>query len=222
MARYLGPGDGEGLPLSRRGSSLRPAGPGALLAPRPEASGPVRPLLRAAPLPARAGPPPSSRAAPRQGRGRGVPLSLGARLPSPAPAPWAAAEPRGGREAGLRRTAGGYERGLRHSSRSVTAAAVAATTTRAVLLLPTCREDTEHARAETTSGAHMAFRILVLQPGMEPMPPAFGAWSLNHWTTREVTIVSFGDNGIFLIQGSNPHLLHLLPTAPPGKPPAEL
>lgn len=72
MARYLGPGDGEGLPLSRRGSSLRPAGVGALLAPRPEAFGPGRPLLGAAPLPARAGPPPSSRAAPRQGRGRGV------------------------------------------------------------------------------------------------------------------------------------------------------
>ena len=25
------------------------------------------------------------------------------------------------------------------------------------------------------------------------MPPAFGAQSLNHWTTRDVTIVSFGD-----------------------------
>ena len=28
--------------------------------------------------------------------------------------------------------------------------------------------------------------ILVPQPGMEPGPPALGAWSLNHWTTREV------------------------------------
>ena len=27
-----------------------------------------------------------------------------------------------------------------------------------------------------------ACRILVLQPGAEPMPPAWGAWSLNHWT----------------------------------------
>ena len=42
--------------------------------------------------------------------------------------------------------------------------------------------------------AHMAFRTLALQPGMEPVPPAFGAPSLNHWTTREVIIVSFGDN----------------------------
>jgi hypothetical protein len=63
--------------------------------------------------------------------------------------------PRSGarRGKGLRRTAGGRadgrEHGLRHPSRSVTAAA---TTTRAVLLLPTCRKDTEHARAETTSG----------------------------------------------------------------------
>ena len=27
-----------------------------------------------------------------------------------------------------------------------------------------------------------ASRILVPQPGIEPMPPAWGAWSLNHWT----------------------------------------
>ena len=32
----------------------------------------------------------------------------------------------------------------------------------------------------------MACRILVPQPGMEPMPPALEAWSLNHWTTWEV------------------------------------
>ena len=24
------------------------------------------------------------------------------------------------------------------------------------------------------------------QPGIEPMPPAVEAWSLNHWITREV------------------------------------
>ena len=24
------------------------------------------------------------------------------------------------------------------------------------------------------------------QPGIEPVPPALGAWSHNHWTTREV------------------------------------
>ena len=27
--------------------------------------------------------------------------------------------------------------------------------------------------------------MLVLQPGIIPMPPALAAWSLNHWTTRE-------------------------------------
>ena len=33
----------------------------------------------------------------------------------------------------------------------------------------------------------MACRILVPPPGIEPTPtPALEAWSLNHWTTREV------------------------------------
>ena len=27
---------------------------------------------------------------------------------------------------------------------------------------------------------------LVPQPGIEPVPPALQAWSLNHWTAREV------------------------------------
>ena len=31
-----------------------------------------------------------------------------------------------------------------------------------------------------------ACRILVPQPGMEPLPPTLGAQTLNHWTTREV------------------------------------
>ena len=30
---------------------------------------------------------------------------------------------------------------------------------------------------------------LVPQPGIEPRPPALGAWSLTHWTTREVPIL---------------------------------
>ena len=34
-------------------------------------------------------------------------------------------------------------------------------------------------------GHHVACGILVLQPGIEPMPPALEAWSLNHWTARE-------------------------------------
>ena len=33
---------------------------------------------------------------------------------------------------------------------------------------------------------NMACGILVLQPGIEPVPPAVEAWSLNHWTSREV------------------------------------
>ena len=33
---------------------------------------------------------------------------------------------------------------------------------------------------------HVACRILVPQPGIEPMPPAMEAWSPNHWTAREV------------------------------------
>ena len=32
----------------------------------------------------------------------------------------------------------------------------------------------------------MAGRILLLQPGIEPVPPALEAWCLNQWTTREV------------------------------------
>ena len=30
---------------------------------------------------------------------------------------------------------------------------------------------------------------LVSQPGIKPGPPALGAWSLTHWTTREVPMV---------------------------------
>ena len=32
----------------------------------------------------------------------------------------------------------------------------------------------------------MACGISVLPPGIEPVPPVMEAWSLNHWTTREV------------------------------------
>ena len=34
----------------------------------------------------------------------------------------------------------------------------------------------------------MACRILVLQLGIELMPPAFSVWSLNHRTAREVPL----------------------------------
>lgn len=35
------------------------------------------------------------------------------------------------------------------------------------------------------------WRILALQPGVESMPPAVVAWSLNHGTTREVLRLPF-------------------------------
>ena len=37
----------------------------------------------------------------------------------------------------------------------------------------------------------MACGILVPQPGIESMPPAVEAQSLNHWTTREVLQMDF-------------------------------
>ena len=38
---------------------------------------------------------------------------------------------------------------------------------------------------------HAACGILVLQPAIEPTPPAMEAWSLNHWTVREVLVMVF-------------------------------
>ena len=38
---------------------------------------------------------------------------------------------------------------------------------------------------------HEACGILGHQPGIESGPPALGAWSLNHWTTREVPQIIF-------------------------------
>ena len=35
-----------------------------------------------------------------------------------------------------------------------------------------------------------ACKMLVHQPGIEPVTPALGAWSINHWTAREVPIIS--------------------------------
>ena len=32
--------------------------------------------------------------------------------------------------------------------------------------------------------------ILVPRPGLEPMPPAVEAWSLNYWTAREVLVLT--------------------------------
>ena len=36
-----------------------------------------------------------------------------------------------------------------------------------------------------------ACRILVLQPGIEPVPPTVEVWNINHWTTREVPKMFF-------------------------------
>ena len=38
---------------------------------------------------------------------------------------------------------------------------------------------------------HAAYGILVPWPGMEPTLPAVKAWSLNHWTTRDVLNCDF-------------------------------
>ena len=35
-----------------------------------------------------------------------------------------------------------------------------------------------------------ACKILVPRPGIEPVLPALGAWSLNHWTTRDIPLCS--------------------------------
>ena len=37
----------------------------------------------------------------------------------------------------------------------------------------------------------MACRILVPQPGIEPVPPVVGVWHLNYWATGEVSKISF-------------------------------
>ena len=37
----------------------------------------------------------------------------------------------------------------------------------------------------------MACGILAPQPGIKPAPLAVEAWSLNHWTTREVPLLPF-------------------------------
>ena len=71
----------------------------------------------------------------------------------------------------------------------------------------------------------VACRILALQQGMKPMPPALEAWSLNHWATREVPRIPefltilfwsllFWDLVLMLILTSRPHMTVLPPWAP--------
>ena len=50
---------------------------------------------------------------------------------------------------------------------------------------------------------------LVLWPGVEPQPPALGAWSVSHWTTREVPIY-FLESTMYL---QSPAPLHMLLSA---------
>ena len=45
---------------------------------------------------------------------------------------------------------------------------------------------------------HTLCEILIPRPGIKPVPPALGAWSLNHWTARKVPSLlqyhwAFGD-----------------------------
>ncbi|XP_063572970.1 sterile alpha motif domain-containing protein 1-like [Pongo abelii] len=99
MARLPGLGRWRGesalpplLVRGRAGPVAFPGGPQSSWAPAPRRPGQAAPPQRRAAARA-AGPP----RAPGPPRGRG-PLSLGAWLPSPAPTPWAAAEPRGEQE----------------------------------------------------------------------------------------------------------------------------
>ena len=58
----------------------------------------------------------------------------------------------------------------------------------------------------------MACGILVPRPGIEPVPPAVEAQSLNHWTTREILkiyIYFFVPFAIFLYQIYQPPSPHL-------------
>ncbi|XP_055224051.1 proline-rich proteoglycan 2-like [Gorilla gorilla gorilla] len=168
-------------PRTHRARSF-PRRPGELLGPRPEASRPGRPSS-------------APRRCPRgpdrlELRGRPAAGGLSRWAPgSPHPLP-PPGRPRslGESRKGLPRRAGGRERRLRHPNRSVTAAA---TTTRAVLLLPTCREATEHARAGTTSGslvpvmkftaelefelsAHRVWRGAICNPNSSTLKPGPG------------------------------------------------
>ena len=53
-------------------------------------------------------------------------------------------------------------------------------------LVPGQRKDVETTVCLFIWLCHAAYEILVPQPGIEPAPPEVEAWSLNHWTAREV------------------------------------
>ena len=46
-------------------------------------------------------------------------------------------------------------------------------------------------------GHTVAFRILVSQLGVEPVPPAVEVHILNHWTTSQVPYLNFKSNMVF-------------------------
>ena len=50
------------------------------------------------------------------------------------------------------------------------------------------------------------------QPGMEPVPPALKAWSLNNWATREILTVLLNDAGSFFTWILRPIHSHLFIT----------
>ena len=49
-----------------------------------------------------------------------------------------------------------------------------------------CKRTNQFVICSPLLSAFGLFFSLVPQPGIKPMPPALGAWSLNHWTAREV------------------------------------
>ena len=52
----------------------------------------------------------------------------------------------------------------------------------------------------------VACGILAPRPGTEPVPPAVEAWSLNHWTAREVPIINYFNGYIIFPQWMRHHL----------------
>ena len=53
-----------------------------------------------------------------------------------------------------------------------------------------------------------ACRILVPRPGIKPTPPALKAWSLDHWTTREVPTLDIFNVSSHLVATFSPNLCH--------------
>ena len=62
---------------------------------------------------------------------------------------------------------------------------------------------------------HVACGILVPRPGIKPTPPTVEAWSLNHWTAREVPmyVLYYVWECSFYTQFSERSTLHLTVTS---------